>query len=260
MASTAGFSSAIDMGTRYAHPRTRLLWVTAAAVGACYGIFLIVTAVRLPSGAELTGQFTLQPAVKAATAVLLAVAALTHPIARERRWLVAALLFSAAGDFLLALPWWEPSFVLGLGAFLVAHVCLLAALLPLAARSAPRLAAAALTVPACIALLVWFWPRLIAEGMAVPVTLYIAILGAMVCTALMARLPKLWTALGAVCFAVSDGMIGISKFVLASTSTETLAVPIWWAYATSLLLITAGLFFGRTAEASLPSVPSATTA
>ncbi len=254
MASTAGFSSAMDMGTRYAHPRTRLLWVAAAAVGACYGIFLLVTALRLPSGAELTGQFALQPAVKAATAVLLAVAALTHPIVRERRWLVAALIFSAAGDYLLAMPWWEPSFMLGLGAFLVAHLCFLAALIPLARRSAPRLAAAAILVAACVALLVWFWPRLIADGMAIPVTLYIAVLGAMVCAALMARLPTPWTALGAVCFAVSDSMIGISKFVLGN---EVLAVPIWWAYATSLVLITAGLFFGRGAS---PSVRSATTA
>ncbi|WP_110316077.1 lysoplasmalogenase [Mycolicibacterium moriokaense] len=249
MASTAGFSSATDMGTRYAHPRTRLLWVAAAVVGACYGIFLILTALRLPSGAELTGQFALQPAVKALTAVLLAGAALTHPIERERRWLIFALVFSAAGDFLLAMPWWQPSFVLGLGAFLVAHLCFLAALIPLVSRSGPRLAAAAITVLACIALLVWFWPRLLAEGMAVPVTLYIAVLGAMVCAALLARLPTPWTALGAVCFAVSDGMIGIGRFVLGS---EALAVPIWWAYATSLVLITAGLFFGRA------SVPSAT--
>jgi uncharacterized membrane protein YhhN len=109
--------------------------------------------------------------------------------------------------------------------------------------------AAAITLLACVALLVWFWPWLLAEGMAVPVTLYIAVLGAMVCAALLARLPTPWTALGAVCFAVSDGMIGIGKFVLGS---EALAVPIWWAYATSLVLITAGLFFGRA------SVPSAT--
>jgi uncharacterized membrane protein YhhN len=245
MASTAGFSPVTDMGTRYAHRRTRLLWVAAAIVGACYGIFLVVTALRLPAGAELTGQFALQPAAKALAAVVLAVAALTHPVARERRWLVAALLFSAAGDFLLAMPWWEPSFVLGLGAFLVAHLCFLAALLPLAARSAPRLAAAAVTVVACVGLLVWFWPSLIAEGMAVPVTLYIAVLGAMVCAALMARLPTPWTALGAICFAVSDGMIGIGKFILGS---EALAVPIWWAYATSLMLITAGFFFGRAAN------------
>jgi uncharacterized membrane protein YhhN len=223
--------------------------VAAAVVGAGYGIFLIITALRQPLGAELTGQFTLQPAVKAAAAVLLAVAALTHPIARERRWLLGALVFSAAGDFLLAMPWWEPSFVLGLAAFLVAHLCFLAALIPLITPSKPRLAAAAVTVLACIALLVWFWPRLIAEGMAVPVTLYIAVLGAMVCAALLARLPTPWTAMGAVCFAVSDAMIGIGKFVLGS---EALAVPIWWAYATSLLLITAGFFFGRS------SAPSAT--
>jgi uncharacterized membrane protein YhhN len=242
MASTAGFSSATDMGTPYAHARTRLFWVSAAVVGACYGVFLIIAAVRLPSGAELTGQFMLQPAVKALTAVLLAIAALTHPIARERRWLIAALVFSAAGDFLLAMPWWKPSFVLGLGAFLLAHLCFLAALIPLVSRSGPRLAAAAVMVVACIVLLVWFWPRLLAEGMAVPVTVYIAVLGAMVCAALLARLPTPWTALGAVCFAVSDGMIGIGKFVLGS---EALAVPIWWAYAASILLITAGFFFGR---------------
>jgi uncharacterized membrane protein YhhN len=144
MASTAGFSSATDKGTPYASARTRLLWMAAAIVGAGYGAFLIVTALRLPAGAELAGQFALQTGVKASTAVLLAVAAL------------------------------------------------------------------------------------------------------------LARLPTPWTALGAVCFAVSDAMIGIGKFVLAPTNTEALAVPIWWAYATSLVLITAGFFFGRA------SVPSAT--
>jgi uncharacterized membrane protein YhhN len=189
---------------------------------------------------------------------LLAIAALGHPIRRERRWLVAALVFSAAGDFLLAMPWWEPSFVLGLGAFLVAHLCFLAALVPLVTRSAPRLAGAAVLVAVCVALLIWFWPRLIAEGMVVPVTLYMAVLAAMVCAALLARLPTPWTALGAVCFAVSDGMIGIGKFVLqagaglpATSGSEALAVPIWWVYGTSLLLITAGFFFGRTPGASV---------
>ena len=229
-----------------------LPWVAAVVVAAGYGVFLIVTATRLPSGAELTGQFGLQPAVKAVPAVLIAVAALGHPIPRERRWLVAALMFSAAGDFLLAMPWWVPSFVLGLGAFLIAHLCFLAALVPLVARTTARLAAAAVVIAACVALLILFWPRLIAEGMAVPVTLYMAVLGAMVCAALLARLPTPWTALGAVCFAVSDGMIGIGKFALQS---EALAVPIWWAYAASILLITAGFLFGR---ARRPSDDSAT--
>jgi uncharacterized membrane protein YhhN len=231
-------------------PRRRTLWAAAAIVAAAYGCFLIVTATRLPAGSELTGQFTLQPALKALAAVLLAGAALTHRIARERRWLVAALVFSAAGDFLLALPWWQPSFVLGLAAFLIAHLCFLAALLPLARSTRGRLAAVVVVVVACAALLVLFWPRLIAEGMAIPVAVYIAVLGAMVGTALLAALPTPWTAVGAVCFAVSDAMIGISRFALAPENSEALAVPIWWAYAASLLLITAGLLFGRTSEPS----------
>lgn len=220
--------------------------------GAGYGVFLIAAALRLPTGADLTGQFPGQPAVKALTAVLLAAAALSHPIVRERRWLVGALAFSAAGDYLLAMPWWPPSFVLGLAAFLVAHLSFLAALFPLAHRTTPRLVAVAVTVAACLALLLWFWPQLLEQGMTVPVTAYIAVLGAMVCTALLADLPTPWTALGAVSFAVSDSMIGISQFVRGD---QLLAVPIWWAYAASLLLITAGLFFARTSGRSGTPAP-----
>lgn len=227
------------------------LWGAAAVIGAAYGLFLLVVALRLPAGSDLTGQFVAQPAVKALPALLLAGAAWSHPIVRERRWLVGALVFSALGDFLLAIPWWQPSFVLGLAAFLVAHLCFLGALLPLARRSTPRLIAVAVTVLACLALLTWFWPRLVEQGMAVPVVAYIAVLGAMVCAALLARLPTPWTAAGAVCFAVSDSMIGISQFVRGD---QLLAVPIWWAYAASLLLITAGLFFGRASDKSAKAV------
>jgi uncharacterized membrane protein YhhN len=253
MAFSAGLTPS-GVATPHAARRMCTLWSAAAVVGAGYGLFLVGTAVGLPAGAQLTGQFALQPAVKALAAVLLALAALSHPIRRERRWLVPALGFSAAGDFLLAMPGWEPSFVLGLGAFLVAHLCFLAALLPLVAPTPSRTTAAAVLVCVCVALLVWFWPRLAAEGMTVPVTLYITVLGAMACAALLARLPTPWTALGAVCFACSDAMIGIGRFVLES---EALAVPIWWAYAASLLLITAGFLFGRDGVASDGSVTPA---
>lgn len=66
-------------------------------------------------------------------------------------------------------------------------------------------------------------------------------LGAMVWAAPLAELPTPWTALGAVCFAIADGMIGIGRLVLQSQALE---VPVWWVYATSQVLITAG-FFGR---------------
>lgn len=227
-------------------------WLSAAVVAAAYGVFLIVTALRLPAGSPLTGEFGAQPAAKAVMAVLLAAAVLGHPIAWERRWLFGACVFSAAGDLLLALPGWQPSFVFGLAAFLVAHVCFLGALLPLAAPTRTRLAVCAVVVAACVALLLWFWPHLGAHGLTIPVTVYMLVLAGMVCAALVAGLPTAWTAFGAVCFAVSDAMIGISEFIRGD---QLLAVPIWWAYAAAMVLITAGFLFGRTATGS-PARPA----
>ena len=230
------------MRTPYATRLVPTSWAAAGWVGAGYGVFLTVLALRSAPGEALTGHWIGQPAFKAAMAVLLAVAAAAHPILREARWLIPALILSAAGDWLLAIPWWEPSFVAGLTAFLLAHLCFLGALIPLAAVSRSRLLGVGLISVSCLALLVWFWPGLVREQMTVPVTVYVVVLGAMVCAALLAKLPTRWTAVGAVLFAVSDAMIAISRFVLGN---EVLAVPIWWAYAAAQLLITAGFFFGR---------------
>lgn len=221
----------------------RLWWAAGVAAAVGYGIFLTLAAARLPAGAELTGQFWAQPMAKAAMAILLAVAASRHPIGRERRWLMGALLLSALGDFLLAIPWWTPAFVCGLGAFLFAHLCYLGALLPLRGNFGPaRLAIAAVVVLACVSALVRFWPILATDGLTAPVTVYVTVLGAMVCSALVARLPTAWTAVGAVLFAVSDAMIGIGQFAGGS---QVLELPIWWIYAASQVLITAGFFFCR---------------
>lgn len=233
------------MQTPYA-PRVMLgAWVAAGWAGVAYGLFLTILALRLPPGVDLTGEWTGQPLFKASMALLLVVAAAAHPMVRERRWLMPALVFSAVGDGLLAIPWWPPSFVLGLGSFLLAHLCFLGAMVPLARSSAPprsRLVAAAGLCVACVGLLAWFWPQLGHDGLTIPVTVYMIVLVAMVCAALLARLPTVWTAAGALLFAGSDAMIGIGRFVLGS---EALAVPIWWTYAAAQILITAGFFFGR---------------
>lgn len=221
--------------------------------GAGYGVFLIIAAVGHPAGADLTGQFPGQPVVKAAMALLLAAAAVFHPMARERRWLLAALVFSASGDFLLAMPWWGPSFIAGLGSFLLAHLCYLVVLAPLVRRNRLRGVAAVAVSVACLGLLAWFWPHL--GELRVPVTVYMLVIAAMVGAALLARLPTGWTALGAVCFATSDAMIGISEFIRAD---QLLAVPIWWFYAVAQLLITAGFFFGRAPRAGADPVSADT--
>ncbi|PJE13437.1 lysoplasmalogenase [Mycobacterium sp.] len=220
-------------------------WVAAGWAGIAYGVYLTVIALRLPPGSELTGHWIAQPPFKASMALLLMVAAFAHPVVRERRWLVPALLFSAGGDWLLAIPWWTMSFVLGLGSFLLAHICFLGALVPHVTPARPRVAAAAVMVLASVSMLIWFWPHLNngKENQTLSVTVYITVLSAMVCTALLAKLPTIWTAVGAVCFAASDSMIAISRFILGN---EALAVPIWWSYAAAEILITAGFFFGRT--------------
>lgn len=234
-------------------------WVVAGWVALAYGIFLTVLALHSPPGIELTGHWVLQPAFKASMAFLLTLAAAGHAYVRERRWLMLALLLSAIGDWVLALPWWTLSFEVGLAAFLLAHLCFVAALLPLvpafsgpspdARPSTVRIVAAILMCAVSIALLVWFWPHLGADKLTIPVTVYILVLTAMVCTALLAELPTIWTAMGAVCFAASDSMIAIGRFILGN---EALAVPIWWSYAAAQILITAGFFFSR----ELPAHPA----
>lgn len=221
----------------------RAWWTAGVAAAVGYGVVLAVIASRLPAGSDLTGRFIGQPFAKAAMAVLLAVAAWFHPIVRERRWLLGALLLSAVGDFFLAIPWWKAAFVCGLGAFLVAHLCFIGAMLPLRGKPSPaRTLLIGGVVVGFVAMLTRFWPRLIADGMTVPVVVYMTVLAAMVTTALLARLPTVWTAVGALLFAVSDGMIGVGQFVLQSQALE---LPIWWVYAASMVCITAGLFFGR---------------
>lgn len=47
-----------------------------------------------------------------------------------------------------------------------------------------------------VGLLIWFWPHLGQEKLTIPVTVYILVLTAMVCTAFVTRLPTIWTAVG----------------------------------------------------------------
>ncbi len=220
-------------------------WVLAGWAGVGYGVYLTVVALRFPPGVPLTGHWILQPPFKASMALLLTLAAVGHPILRERRWLMPALALSAAGDWLLAIPWWTLSFGLGLAAFLLAHLCFLATLIPLIPRarpSNPRIATVVLVCLAVFCLLAWFWPRLSQDALTIPVTVYILVLTVMVCVAQLAYLPTIWTAVGALCFGTSDAMIAIGWFVL---DNDALSVPVWWLYAAAQILITAGLFFGR---------------
>ncbi len=200
--------------------RVREWWLAGAMAGVVYGALLVQVSMELPDGAPLTGQIALQPAWKTAMAVMLARAAWFHRPLVERRWLVVALVCSALGDFLLAVPALRISFVGGLGAFLLAHLAYLRVLVPLAGDWRPhRLIASGAMIGVAGTLLGRFWPNL--GTLAGPVTVYVIVLAAMVCSALVARLPTPFTALGALCFAASDMMIGIARFWCHSRASSS---------------------------------------
>ncbi|WP_064574756.1 lysoplasmalogenase [Cupriavidus gilardii] len=222
-------------------PRVREWWMAGAVAGTIYGALLLSAALELPPGTPLTGSFAWQPAWKTAMALLLARAAWFHPVRRERRWLVAALLFSAVGDLLLAVPWLPLSFSGGLGFFLLAHLCYLALLLPLVGDDRPhRLLACGAVIGTVGTLLGRFWPNL--GTLRVEVCAYVVALTAMACAAMLARLPTPLAALGALCFVVSDALIGIARFL---SPFDRFELGIWWTYAAAQVLLVAGIVAGR---------------
>jgi len=232
--------------------RVRAWWVAAAVAGVTYGGMLTMVAVDVPPGTPLAGRIVAQPVWKMLMALLLARAAALHEVPRERRWLVGAMLFSALGDLWLALPGWKFSFIAGLGCFLVAHLCYLRVLVGLRGASSPiRLIGVGAMIGVAIGMLNWYWPGL--GEMKGPVIVYMVVLSSMVCAALLARLPGPLTAWGALAFAASDAMIGISVFVFPFTDNE---LAIWWSYAAAQLLISAGLLTRRAPPQPRQALPA----
>lgn len=149
--------------------------------------------------------------VKILPIVLLAAGSLRLGSARWRGGMTGALLFSALGDWLLGMNGVTGNlFTAGLGSFLVAQLAY--AQLFWRHRSPDRrrrwLAACYLPVAAVLAWLVL--PE--AGAMAVPVTLYMLAITAMVTGAALADRPLMVLA-GALAFAFSDATIAINKFL-----------------------------------------------
>ena len=147
-------------------------------------------------------------------------------------WVMAALLCCLIGDIALMFKGTRP-FVLGLAAFLIGHLLLIAAFatgLPLTPLQVPLLA---LIGAAAFLLLVtgyaaWLLPR---TGKLRPaVLLYLSVLSLMVLAALLKsalgeRAADDWVLLGALLFALSDAVLAWRKFVAAP----------WWGQPATLL-------------------------
>lgn len=152
------------------------------------------------------------------------------PPGTYRRWIGIGLLCSLAGDLLL--DWPDDLFVLGLGAFLLAHLAYVRAYLSDSRKQAlPALLIATLVGASMFGVLT-------SAGLGtllVPVALYALAISAMLWRAL-ARLdePGLTTcstmlaATGAALFVLSDSLIGINRFVVPFDTAPYAIILSYW--------------------------------
>lgn len=157
--------------------------------------------------AMLASPFPFEWLVKAVPIIWLAVCVARHREAPHRYILIAAVLFGATGDVLLALG----VFIGGLSAFLIGQL-LYAFLFSRERQWRPERVAWALFLALWgAAVLLWVWSEL--GDYRVPVLAYLVAISLMGLAAIFSRFP-LWTGvLGAGTFILSDTLIAIGRFV-----------------------------------------------
>ncbi len=194
--------------------------------------FALATALSgaLLIAAEIAGQhervYVFKP-LAIATVIAMALLSPPKPSPRYRLLVVTALVWSLAGDILLMLP--GNLFAPGLGCFLVAHLCYIAAF---ATHGSGRNAGVVALLPfAAIAgtMLAVLWPGL--GALRIPVVLYIGVIATMAWQAwgrwLRVRSSgALRAAIGALFFLASDGTLAVNRFgaPLGSPATVTLVI------------------------------------
>jgi uncharacterized membrane protein YhhN len=177
--------------------------------------------------AEARGWSAARAALKGlASAGFLAVAALRLAPDRYGLSVLAALVLSAIGDLCL-LGRGRRAFVVGVGAFLLAHVAYAAAFAPRASPSAPI--GAALAVAGALVLR-WLWPHM--GSLRIPVIAYALAISAMLWLAL--GVPSTVVRVGAVLFYLSDLTVARDRLVEERPVNRIVGIPIY--YAAQLLL------------------------
>ena len=160
---------------------------------------------------------------------LLLLAVVGYPETTFARWIAAGIVLSAVGD--VALLWdSNRAFMVGLGAFLLAHIAYVIAFLGVAAWS-PHVAVVAVIVTASSLLLLRAtWKG--AAGLHAATIAYAVVISAMVVTAWatiggpVAMAPA--AAVGAVLFYISDSSLALNRFRAPIPHIAMLAIGVYW--------------------------------
>ena len=188
--------------------------------------------------------FRLEYLLKPLTIIVLIAAAASADLPVVKVWVLAALVFGLLGDVGLMLSDKDAEkpdlpFMLGLGSFLVGHVCYLAAFARYGIHSTTALAGALIVLGAALLTL----PKVLAGAwesggreLVAVVTLYALMLSAM--TVLAVGTSAVATAIGGVLFLASDMLIAIERFV---TKLKRGALLVIVTYHAAQVLIVVGL-------------------
>lgn len=161
-------------------------------------------------------------------------------------YLWPALLFSACGDVLLALPI-NNSFTFGLSAFLLAQLSYAVGFYRERATSLTAKAKSRLSFVIIISLglAAIILPK--TGELLIPVAIYLTAIIAMACCACLHQTKQATLFTGVLLFVLSDSLIAINKFVLPFTGSD-IAIMVTY-YAAQALIVTAALMHRRKKDA-----------
>ncbi len=193
-------------------------------------------------------------AFKAVASLAFVVLALIQPKQNRRYslFILIGLVLGLAGDLLLRLPG-PVYFKLGVLAFLLGHVCYIAAFVAvtrLGAWATPWL------IPIGVvsgAVLIWLWPHARAQSMLGPVIAYVIVISVMVCGAVavfreqgLGSVGRWLVLIGALLFYLSDVGVARDKFVSPGAVNWLISLPVYYA-AQFMLALSVGRI-GRTSD------------
>lgn len=191
--------------------------------------FALVTATAFVVGVFL--EFAPLRLVTKPWPILCMIAWLWPLASRESRWVAAGLGLSALGDVLLEVS--AGAFLAGLVAFLIAHLCYIAAFL----ERTRRLAILPMLLAGMFGVGVFLWLQPALGRLASPVLAYIGVICLMWARAFTAwsdasersvRRSAGWALLGATSFVVSDVLVAYTRFVEPALTAKVTLITLYW--------------------------------
>lgn len=185
--------------------------------------------------APFPGQF----AVKSAPVFLLLFPVFkSHLTSRYKILLSLAVLFSAAGDIFLALPF-SKSFISGLGAFLFAHLFFIFVNIRWMQWQPKRMVIIVPAVIAAVLFLSSIMDEVIAKNLLIPVIIYALVLVAMTVVSGLAKPERRLLLFGGLAFLLSDCILAYGAFV-QSSFIGSFSVMVFY-YSSEFLLVSGNL-------------------